>query len=295
MHYTVAAFLVLALAVPALADVSAAPAASPAKRDVGPSKKLGWRLGVQAWTFRALSLFDTIDTTKSLGLRYLEAYPGQKMSKDDPTKFDHNSPSEQRAAVKKKLAEAGVVVMNYGVVDIPKDEAKARVVFDFAKDMGIQTIVSEPNPDAFDTIEKLVKEYDIKVSIHNHPEPSRYWDPEKVLEVIKGRDPRIGACADTGHWPRSGIKPIDAMKKLDGHIISFHFKDLNEFGKKEAHDIVWGTGIGDARGMLEEAKRQGFKGVFSIEYEIGSGQELVDNVRKCVEFFDKTAKELAED
>lgn len=301
MHRMIATVLVLTLtlSIPALAQTDAAPAPAPGatgttKRDIAASKQLGWRLGTQAYTFRALSLFETIDTAKSLGLRYVEAYPGQRMSKEDPTKFNHDASPEQRAALKQKLKDTGVVLWQYGVVDLPRDEAAARKVFDFAREMEMKTIVSEPKEDAFDTIEKLVKEYDIKVAIHNHPRPSRYWNPDQVLAVIKDRDPRIGACADTGHWMRSGIKPVDAMKKLDGRIISFHFKDLGEFDRKEAQDIVWGTGSGDARGVLEEAKRQNFKGLIAIEYEAGSGQELVDNVRKCVEWFDQTAKELAE-
>lgn len=268
--------------------------APPAKRDIAASKKLGWRLGTQAYTFRDRSLFETIDTAKSLGLRYVEAYPGQKMSPEDATKFNHDASPQQRAAVKQKLKDVGVVIWQYGVVDLPKDEAGSRKVFDFAKEMDVKTIVSEPNPDAMDTIEKLVKEYDIAVAIHNHPQPSRYWNPDTVLATIEGRDARIGACADTGHWTRSGIKPVDAMKKLEGRIKSFHFKDLGEFGKKEAHDVPWGTGVSDARAVLEEAKRQGFKGLIAIEYEHGKGPELVANVRKCVEWFDRTAKELAE-
>jgi sugar phosphate isomerase/epimerase len=273
---------------------TAAFAQEPAKRDIGPSKKLGWRLGAQAWTFRALSLMETIDTLHALDLHYIEMFPGQKLAPDGDAKFDHNSPKEMREKVKAKLKESGVRLMNYGVVDLPADEAKSRVVFDFAKDMGIETIVSEPKEDAWDTVEKLVKEYDIKVAIHDHPKPSRYWNPDHVLEVIQGRDARIGACADTGHWPRSGLSALESMKKLEGHIISFHFKDLNEFGKREAHDVPWGTGVSDARALLEEAKRQNFKGVFSIEYETTTGQELIDNVKKCIEWFDKTTKELAE-
>lgn len=298
MQRFIAAFVVLALTTSIFADTGAAPqttpAAAPAKRDIGPSKKLGWRLGTQAYTFRDRSLFETIDTAKSLGLRYVEAYPGQKMSPEDVTKFNHDASPEQRAAVKQKLKDVGVVIWQYGVVDLPKDEARSRKVFDFAKEMDVKTIVSEPNPDALDTIEKLVKEYDIAVAIHNHPKDSRYWNPDTVLAAIKDRDPRIGACADTGHWTRSGIMPVDAMKKLDGHIKSFHFKDLDAFGKKEANDVPWGTGVSDARGILEEAKRQGFNGLIAVEYESGSGPALVENVRKCVEWFDKTAKELAE-
>jgi len=270
-------------------------AQAPATRDIGPSKKLGWRLGTQCYTFRDRSLFETMDTAKSLGLRYLELYPGQRLSPDTgDTKFNHDSPAELREKVKQKLKDTGLVAMNYGVVDIPQDEAKARKVFDFAKEMGIQTICSEPKPEAMDTVEKMAKEYGIKVAIHNHPAPSRYYDPKTVAEAIKGRDANVGCCADIGHWVRSGIKPVDAMKVVEGRILNFHFKDLSEFGKREAIDIPWGTGVSDVRGVLEEAKRQNYKGTIMVEYEHGKGSELDANVRKCIEWFDKTAKELAE-
>lgn len=298
MHRLIAALVVLALAASTFADTAASSAttsSAPAtKRDIAASKKLGLRLGVQCWTFRDRSLFETIDTTKSLGMRYVEMFPGQKTSADDAAKFDHNSPAEQRIKVKQKLTDAGVLVMNYGVVNIPSDEAEARKVFDFAKDMGIVTICSEPKTDAMDTVEKLAKEYDIKVAIHNHPKPAHYWDPQHVLDAVKHRDPRVGSCADIGHWVRSGIKPVDAMKMLEGRIMNFHFKDLSEFGKREAIDVPWGTGVGDVRAVLEEAKRQNYKGTVMVEYEHGKGPALVENVKKCVEWFDKTAKELAE-
>ncbi len=297
MRRTLAALLVLTLAIclsPALAQITTPTTAPATKRDIGPSKKLGWRLGAQCWTFRDRSLFETIDTAKSLGLRYLEMYPGQRLSPDDETKFNHDAPVELREKVKQRLKDAGLEVWNYGVVNIPKDEAAARKVFDFAKDMKITTICSEPKPDAMDTVEKMAKEYDIKVAIHNHPKPAHYWDPQHVVEAIKGRDQRVGCCADIGHWVRSGIKPVDAMKQVEGRIMNFHFKDLSEFGKREAIDIPWGTGVSDVRAVLEEAKRQNYKGTIMVEYEHGKGPELVENVRKCIEWFDKTAKELAE-
>lgn len=286
----VATIIGLSLALPA---VVASAQDAPAQRDVEPSKKLGWRLGAQCWTFRDRSVYETIETVKALQLRYIEMFPGQKLSASEPTKFDHNSPPEQRALIKQKLKDEGIIAMNYGVVDIPQDEAAARKVFDFAKDMGIQTICSEPKPEAMDTVEKMAKEYDIKVAIHNHPTPSRYWDPKTVADAVKDRDPRVGCCADIGHWVRSGIKPVDAMKVVEGRIHNFHFKDLSEFGKKQAIDIPWGTGVSDVRAVLEEAKRQNYKGTIMVEYEHGKGPELVENVRKCIEWYDKTTKELA--
>ena len=252
----------------------------------------GWRLGIQAWTFNRFTFYEAVDKTASLGLGWIEAYPGQRLSGERPdVKFHHTMPAKIRREVKQKLKDAGVRLVNYGVVSLPNDEAQCRQVFDFAKDMGIETIVSEPPEDAFDLIEKLCKEYKIKVAIHNHPKPSHYWNPDKVLAVCKGRSKWIGACADTGHWMRSGINPVEALKKLKGRIISLHFKDLNEFGNPKAHDVVWGTGKGDVEAMLAELDRQNFKGVFSIEYEY-LWENSMPQIRQCVEYFNKAVRKV---
>jgi len=256
------------------------------------AEKLGWRLGCQAYSFNQFTFFEAVDKNASLGLHYLEAYPGQKLSAEKPNvKIGEGLSADQRAEVKKKLADAKTKLVCYGVTGLPNNEAAARKTFEFAKDMGIETIVSEPAAGAFDLIDKLVEEYGINVAIHNHPEPSPYWKPDRVLEVCKGRSKRIGACADTGHWMRSGIRPIEAIKKLEGRIISFHFKDLDRYGRG-ADDVPWGTGQGDVRGMLKEIYRQGFKGVFSIEYEYNWLNSLPE-IAQCVAFFDKLAAELA--
>jgi len=249
----------------------------------------GWRLGAQAYTFRKFTFFEAVDKTASLGLNWIEAYPGQSLSKEKPkVKFNHTMPADVREQIKQKLAQSGVRLVNYGVVRLPNDQVECRKVFDFAKDMGIETIVAEPPPEAFDLVEKLCNEYQIKVAVHNHPKPSRYWNPDKVLEVCKGRSSLIGACADTGHWMRSGVNPLEALKKLQGRIISFHFKDLNEFGSRKAHDVVWGTGKADVKAMLGEMNRQGFAGVFSIEYE-HNWENSVPEIRQCVDYFNKVA------
>jgi sugar phosphate isomerase/epimerase len=250
-----------------------------------------WKLGVQAYSFNKFTFFEAIDKAKGLRLRYIEAYPGQKLSpeKKDVT-FDHNVSAEVRKEVKAKLEEARIQLVNYGVVKLSKDEEDNRKVFEFAKDMGIQTIVSEPEPTALEAIDKLAQEYKINVAIHNHPKPSRYWDPQVVLDAIKGRSKWIGACADTGHWARSGLDPVECLKKLEGHIISLHFKDLNKKAP-DAHDVPWGTGVCDVKAMLTELKRQNFAGVFSIEYE-HNWLESVPEIAKCVEYFHATAREL---
>ncbi len=252
-----------------------------------------WRLGTQAWTFNRFTLYEAIDKTASLGLDWLEAYPhGQKLSKEKPNiVFGHNMPAEIKEEVKQKLSEAGLKLVNYGVVGLPDDEAECRKVFEFAKEMGIETLVSEPPAEAFEMLDRLCQEYELNVAIHNHPKPSHYWNPDMVLEMCKGRSKRIGACADTGHWARSGINPVEALKKLEGRIISLHLKDINEFGNRKAHDVIWGTGVCDVKAMLKELHRQNFKGVFSIEYE-HNWEKSLPEIRKSVEYFNKVASKL---
>jgi len=265
--------------------------ASEAGRGTPHAEKLGWRVGCQAYSFNRFTFYEAIDKVASLGLGYIEAYPGQKLSAEKPDlKVGDDLSAEARAEVKKKLADSRVKLVCFGVVGLPKEEGAARRVFDFAKDMGIETIVSEPTPDALDTIAKLCDEYQINVAIHNHPKPSRYWNPDTVLEACQGRTKRLGACADTGHWMRSNINPIEAIKKLKGRIISFHFKDLNRYGQG-AHDVPWGTGKADVRAILQEVYQQGFKGVFSAEYEHNWLNSLPE-IAQSVAFFDQVAAEL---
>jgi sugar phosphate isomerase/epimerase len=254
------------------------------------AEKIGWRLGCQAYSFNRFTFFDAVDKTASVGLKYIEAYPGQRLSKDNSAAIGENLSADDRKIVKKKLADSGVKLVNYGVCGLSKNEAESRKVFEFAKDMGIETIVSEPGEDAMETLDKLCGEFDINVAIHNHPKPSHYWNPDTVLKAVEGRSKRIGACTDTGHWVRSGLKPLECLKKMEGRIISLHFKDLNELSPA-AHDVPWGTGVSNVKEMLAEIHRQGIKAVFSIEYEYHWDNSLPE-IAQCVANFDKFAAEL---
>jgi sugar phosphate isomerase/epimerase len=276
----------------ALAGLGGLPlSAAPLANGAPTAEKLGWRLGPQAYSFNRFTFAEAVDKAASLGLHVIEAYPGQKFSNEQPEGITEQSSPELRKAIKQKVADAGIKLVNYGVCGLSADVDKSRKIFEFAKDMGIETIVSEPAEDAFDTVEKLCDEYEINVAIHNHPKPSYYWNPDTVLRVCKGRSKRIGACCDTGHWPRSGLKPLACLKKLEGRIISFHFKDLNKLGP-DAHDVPWGTGVCDVKGMLAEIHRQEVKAVFSIEYEYHWENSLPE-IAQCVKYFDKMAAQIA--
>lgn len=223
---------------------------------------------VQCWTYRKFSFFEALQKIKDLGISYVQPYPGQALDKDDSgLKFDHNLADDQIERVNKKLEELGLSLVSYGVVNFGNEEQEAQKVFEFVKKMGIRTIVTEPGYDDYSLIEKMVKKYNINIAIHNHPTPSKYARPETVIYRVDGLDPRIGACVDTGHWMRSGVNPLEALRALKGRIQDVHLKDLNEFGIKEAYDVPFGQGKANVHDILAELTIQDYSGYISIEYE----------------------------
>ena len=247
----------------------------------------GFFIGCQAYTFNRYTVFEAIEKTAAAGGKVIEFFPGQKLSKEESNvNWDQNASAETIQKVKDKLAEHHIRAVNYGVVGVPKNEDEARKLFKFAKDVGLRAITTE-SVDAIDTIEKMVKEYDILVAFHDHPKQDnnpdyKMWDPNYILSVVKDRDQRIGSCADTGHWVRSNLKPVDCLRILKGRIISSHMKDLNEMGHN-AHDVPYGTGVSDIPAILDELKSQGFTGNISIEYEY-HWESSVPEVAQCIGF-----------
>jgi sugar phosphate isomerase/epimerase len=244
-------------------------------------------IGCQAWTFNRFSVFEAIEKTAETGAKVIEFFPGQKLSPDQKdVKFDHNAPKEVWEKVKAKLKEHDITPVAYGVVGLSTVEADSRKVFEFAKFFGIRVLNTE-SVNAIDTFEKLVKEYDIKVGFHDHPKRPdrpeyRMWDPNYILEVCKDRDPRIGSCADTGHWVRSGLKPVDCIRILKGRVVSSHLKDLHA-PMPSGHDVPFGTGVSDIKGILDEFKSQGFVGPISVEYEYNWDANVAD-AKICIDF-----------
>lgn len=230
---------------------------------------------VQCWTFRKFSFFETLEKVKSLGIKYIQAYPGQVLSKDMPgVKFSHDLDEEQIWIVKKSLKEKGLEIVGYGVIGFENNEESMHRVFDFAKTLGIRTIVTEPEYDDYSLLDRMAREYNINIAVHNHPVPSKYARPETVLEHVKSCSEGIGSCADTGHWMRTGVNPVEAVKLLKGRILDVHLKDLNEFGTKEAYDVPFGQGKANIHDILAELTLQNYGGFLSIEYE---NEKEIDN------------------
>ena len=251
-------------------------------------KQNGFAIGAQAYSFNRYTVFEAIEKTAETGGKVIEFYPGQKLSKEEANvSWGHTASDETIAKVQAKLKQHGIKAVNYGVVG-GKDEAEWRKIFEFGKKIGLYGITTE-DATKLDLIEPLVKEFDIRVGIHDHPrQPNnpnyKVWDPYYILEVTKGRDERIGACADTGHWQTSGLNPVWCLRVLKGRIISSHMKDKLDFGN--SHDVPYGTGVGEIGRCLDELKKQGFEGNISIEYEY-NWTTSVPEITQCVDFVKK--------
>ena len=237
-------------------------------RGAGLDEPLGWRVGPAAWSFNRFTFFEAVDKTAALGLHYIEAFEGQRISKELTEQMGPGLPDPVLEQLRSKLKGSGVTLTSVYLHELSGDDAAARRAFEFCRKLGVETIVSEPLPEALNLLERLCDEYGVKLAIHNHPRgKSRYWNPVEVLRVCAGRSPRIGACADVGHWQRSGIRPVDGVRLLGSRLLSLNVKDLSELGP-DGHDVPWGTGKGEMAEMLREIHRQGVRPtLFAIEYE----------------------------
>ncbi|HLQ98779.1 MAG TPA: sugar phosphate isomerase/epimerase [Sphingobacterium sp.] len=231
-----------------------------------PEKALGWDLSAQAYSFNRYTFEEAVEFTKNAGLKSIEGYFGQRLSKDIDEELSAELSEEGKAFVKDVLSENDVKLLGLGVVGAD-DEAGWKELFEFASGFGVEFLNIEPDEQFLPLIGELASEYKIRVGIHNHPKPTHYWDPEVVLKAIdKADSPYVGACADIGHWVRSGLDPVESLQKYEGKLFNLHMKDLNEQDPK-AHDVHWGEGVSDIKAIIAELKRQTFQGNISAEYE----------------------------
>lgn len=257
-------------------------------------EKLSWRLGIEAYTFHKYTLFEAIERTAELGLTYMGGLSFQKVSKEIPKNFDDQLTDDELKQIRLKLDSSGVRLLTYYIHHIPNDEAGCRKVFEFGRKIGIETFISEPLPEALDTIEKFCNEYDINVAIHNHDQKAspQYWHPEGILKVCQGRSERIGACGDLGYWMRCGIDPIKAVDTLKNRLLTVQIHDLHELSP-EGHDVPWGTGVGRTGQFIEEIHRLGIRlTMFGLEYSY-NWFESMPEIAQCIDFFNKVSMKLA--
>jgi type 1 glutamine amidotransferase/sugar phosphate isomerase/epimerase len=258
-------------------------------------EKLGWRIGIEAYTFHKFTFFEAIEKTAELGLHYIGGLSFmQQVSKEIPKNFDQNLSNDELLQIRMKMESVGVRMPVYYAQTIPSDEAACRKLFEFGNKMGIETFICEPKAEQLDLLEKLANEYEINIGIHNHgPDISPHlWRPEMVLALCEGRSKSIGAAPDLGYWLRLGIDPIDAVRLLKDRIISIQMHDLHEL-TPQGHDVPWGSGTGKAREFFQELHRLGIKPtMIGIEYS-RDWLESMPKLAECIKFFNATTLELA--
>ena len=253
----------------------------------------GLAIGCQAYSFKEFTAFEAIAKTKEAGGKTIEFYPGQKLRPGSPAGevVSHNASDEVVKALKDECARQGIFPVNYGVV-AAGNAAEVNKIMAFAKKMGMYAVCTE-SAEQVAAWEAAAKEFDIKVAFHEHggsmSNPKyKVWNPLYIRGVVESRDPRVGACADLGHWCTSNLKPIECLRILDGRVISVHLKDKSEFGPKGVV-VPAGQGVVDVAACIAELKKQKFNGHFSIEHE----NDWKDNVPKIKETVDFTKAEWA--
>lgn len=246
-------------------------------------------LGVQAWTFNRGTFAEAVEKTAALGVRYIQAYPRQKIGGGIEGRMVPTMDADTRAQVLALLKSHNVTLSSYGVIRAENEE-EWRQIFSFAKAMGLRDIACEPPkakwPEVFPVLDRLSREYGVAVTIHNHPNPKN--PPADVVAALAPYGKHMGFCGDTGHWARSGFDPVDCLRAAEGRLISLHFKDLTQIARP-AHDVPWGTGASNAAGQLAELRRQEFRGIVYVEYEHRTPQ-LEAEVARSVEFFRRAEK-----
>src|SRR5580765_194519 len=193
----------------------------------------GLKLGMTTYTLRKFNLDQAIAMTKEAGVKYISL-------KD--VHLPLKSTTAELKAARKKIEDAGLILTGGGVIYMKNNADEIRRIFDYAKDSGMPTIVASPDPDALDNVEKMAKEYDLRIAIHNHgPTDKHYPSPLDVLKLVKDRDSRMGLCIDVGHTVRIDQDPVPIIKECAPRLYDFHMKDVTS-ATKEGGSIEVGKG-----------------------------------------------------
>ena len=221
----------------------------------------GWRglkAGVASYTLRKLPLEAAILAIKRVGLSYVSI-------KDFHLAL--NSTAEERKAVAAKFKAAGITPLSCGNITMQNDPANVRQAFEYARDAGLPTIVCSPHPDSMPILDAMVKEFDIKLAIHNHgPEDKRFPSPHDVWKAVEKYDRRIGFCIDVGHTARAKVDPAEAIRRYKDRLYDLHFKDIASTAP-DGTTVEAGRGVLDLKSILQAVLDVRYPHLFSFEYE----------------------------
>lgn len=252
------------------------------QRSADPKKD--WKLGLAMYTFHTVSFPAALEKVDTAGIKFIE---GMTFHKSGPELKDslisRLSPSGI-AKLKKMVAAKGIKIESI-YIGGGKTVESWKKEFEIAKAFGVKFVTAEPPVRMWDSIDSLAGVYKMKVAIHEHWKGvSAYWHPDSVLAAIKNH-PNFGACPDLGHWPKSGIDPVEGVRKLKGHIIAIHLKDIAAFNDPKLKDVTVGTGVVDFPGVFAELKKQNFKGNIYIEKDVENQPSNLPSVLETIKYY----------
>jgi sugar phosphate isomerase/epimerase len=232
------------------------------------------KLGIQLYSLRGYPVDEALKHASQLGFEQVEFYSGM---------LPLSSTSDEIQAMRTQVEKLGMTISAHGVNGFSADKEANRRTFEFARALGIRNISADPDPQALDQLNDLVQEFDIRIAIHNHGPGHRYNKVVDVLRAVEGRDERVGACADLGHFIRSGERPTEVIRLLKGRLYGIHLKDFAEM-KADAKGVVLGQGHLDVPAVFAALVQVGFPsdGALSLEYE-ENPQNPLGEIRQCVE------------
>ena len=221
----------------------------------------GLKMGVATYTLRDLPIDQTIQGVKRVGLKYVSI-------KNVKNHIDLSHSSEERRQRAQMFRDSGLIPLSVGNVSMRKGEAEIRMAFEYARDIGVQTMVCAPSHDAIPILDKMVKEFNIKLAIHNHgPEDKGFFpSPFDVMRAVEKFDKRIGLCIDVGHTARAGVDPAESILKCQERLYDVHMKDISAMGEKNT-PIEGGRGILDSKSILSALLKIKYQGLVGFEYE----------------------------
>jgi sugar phosphate isomerase/epimerase len=218
----------------------------------------GLKAGVASYTLRKMPLDGAIKAIQRVGLKYVSIKDFHMPLK---------STAEERRAVAQKFKDAGITPLSCGNITMQNDEANIRQAFEYARDLGLPTIVCSPHPDSMPILDRMVKEFNIKIAIHNHgPEDKRFPSPYDAWKAVSKYDERLGLCIDVGHTARAKVDPAEAIIKCRARLYDLHFKDIAST-EPNGKTIEAGRGVLDLKSILRSLLKIQYPFLLSFEYE----------------------------
>lgn len=247
----------------------------------------GIKLGIATYTFREFDRQQAIEYIKRVETPWISVKQEGVKGKYH---WDMKAPAEEQARAREEFAAAGLKVMSAGNTEMKALTADGlRPPFEWARSNGIPMLVAAPLHENLDVIEELIKQYGIKVAIHNHgPEDKNFPTPQSVLEAVKGRDPRFGLCMDIGHASRAGVDVVKAIPEAGSRLLDMHVKDLRSFhqgpGVKPGDlQVDVGDGIMPFPQIFQQLKKMNYQGCVNLEYEI-NGHDPINGVMRSFSY-----------